>query len=119
VLRRQLLKHAAAAPLFGLASLADSRADAAPALGRIRPPDAAWPSAAQWEGLNAEVGGKLVKPQTVWEACAAAPGSGECLATLKQVRNPFYLGDNPGGTQVSGWLDAWVPKASAYAVEAA
>ena len=118
MLRRQLLKHAAAAPFLGLATVAGGRAAAAPWLARVRPSDAGWPSHQQWEGLNAEVGGSLVKPRTVWDVCAAAPGSGECAAVLKQVRNPFYLGDDPGGTQVSGWLDAWVPKASAYAVKA-
>ena len=28
------------------------------------------------------------------------------------------MGDQPGGTQVSGWLDAWTPAPSAYAVKA-
>ncbi|HTZ70600.1 MAG TPA: FAD-binding oxidoreductase [Acetobacteraceae bacterium] len=34
------------------------------------------------------------------------------------MRNPFALGANPGGTQVSGWLAAWTAAASAYAVAA-
>ena len=34
------------------------------------------------------------------------------------MQNPFYIGDQPGGTQVSGWLDAWTPAPSVYAVEA-
>jgi FAD/FMN-containing dehydrogenase len=37
---------------------------------------------------------------------------------MKNSRNPFYLGDHPAGTQVSGWLDAWTPAPSAYAVAA-
>src|SRR6185437_3685344 len=32
--------------------------------------------------------------------------------------NPFYIGDQPAGTEVSGWLDAWAPAPSAYAVKA-
>jgi hypothetical protein len=28
---------------------------------------------------------------------------------------PFWIGDQPSGTQVSGWLDAWTPAPSAYA----
>jgi FAD/FMN-containing dehydrogenase len=34
------------------------------------------------------------------------------------LRNPFFIGDQPGGTQVSGWLDAWTPAPSAKAVTA-
>jgi FAD/FMN-containing dehydrogenase len=41
-----------------------------------------------------------------------------CADVIKNSRNPFYLGDHPAGTQVSGWLDAWTPSPSAYAVEA-
>jgi hypothetical protein len=37
---------------------------------------------------------------------------------MQNMHNPFYLGDQPSGTQVSGWLDAWTPAASAYAVKA-
>jgi FAD/FMN-containing dehydrogenase len=37
---------------------------------------------------------------------------------MKNLRNPFYLGDHVAGTQVSGWLDAWKPAPSAYAVAA-
>jgi FAD/FMN-containing dehydrogenase len=37
---------------------------------------------------------------------------------MKNLRNPFYLGDQVAGTQVSGWLDAWTPAPSAYAVAA-
>ncbi|HEY3783772.1 MAG TPA: FAD-dependent oxidoreductase [Steroidobacteraceae bacterium] len=40
------------------------------------------------------------------------------MSAIQYARNPFYLGDNPGATQVSGWLDAWRPAASAYAVAA-
>src|SRR5499425_641442 len=34
------------------------------------------------------------------------------------MRNPFWIGDQPAGTEVSGWLDAWKPEPSAYAVAA-
>jgi FAD/FMN-containing dehydrogenase len=37
---------------------------------------------------------------------------------MKNLRNPFYLGDQVSGTQVSGWMDAWSPAPSAYAVAA-
>ena len=37
---------------------------------------------------------------------------------IANIQNPFYIGDQPGGTQVSGWFDAWAPAPSAYAVKA-
>ncbi|MDE2049651.1 MAG: FAD-dependent oxidoreductase, partial [Gammaproteobacteria bacterium] len=36
----------------------------------------------------------------------------------KSIRNPFYIGDQPAGTEVSGGLDAWTPAPSVYAVKA-
>ena len=37
---------------------------------------------------------------------------------MREIGNPFFIGDQAGGTQVSGWLNAWSPKPSAYAVAA-
>ena len=104
--RRSLLMGAAALPFAGLATAraADMR--------RVRPGDPAWPSEAQWGELRDAVGGALVRPVPAFAACKAAP---DCF---KLLRNPFYLGDQPGATQVSGWLDAWTPQPSAYAVAA-
>ncbi|MEJ0066980.1 MAG: FAD-binding protein [Caulobacteraceae bacterium] len=34
------------------------------------------------------------------------------------LSNPFYIGDQPGLTESSGWLDAWRSSPSAYAVAA-
>jgi FAD/FMN-containing dehydrogenase len=42
----------------------------------------------------------------------------ECRTAVENAHNPFYLGEQPAGTQVSGWLDAWTPAASYYAVAA-
>ena len=42
----------------------------------------------------------------------------DCKAATKQLGNPFFIGDQAGGTQVSGWLGAWAPAPSAYAVAA-
>jgi FAD/FMN-containing dehydrogenase len=103
---------ALAAPL-GLPSLALART-----ISRVRPSDAAWPSAARWQALKDAVGGNLVAVQPLLGACESEPQGAACHDALKNIRNPFYLGDQAGGTQVSGWLDAWTPAASAYAVAA-
>jgi len=34
------------------------------------------------------------------------------------MKNPYFLGDQPGATQISGWQDAWISAPSAFAIEA-
>jgi FAD/FMN-containing dehydrogenase len=117
MLRRSLLKTAAALPLaFGLPGVLT--AQAAQRLRRVRPSEPGWPETSQWAALNTAVGGRLVEPVSLFAACAAAPGTPACRASLQHLRNPFFIGDQPGGTQVSGWLDAWTPAPSAKAVAA-
>jgi FAD/FMN-containing dehydrogenase len=120
MLRRSLLKSAAALPL-ALAvppSLAAAVAPKRTPSPRVRPGEPGWPNASQWAALNVAVGGRLVEPVSLFAACAAEPGTPACRASLKHLRNPFFIGDQPGGTQVSGWLDAWTPQPSAKAVAA-
>jgi FAD/FMN-containing dehydrogenase len=123
--RRNLLSKAAMLPLLsiGVATLTQPASDKRSLpIGRtrrrIRPGDPAWPNSASWDRLNREVGGHLIKVQPLLAACAAELQGAECREVLKQANNPFYLGDQPAGTQVSGWLDAWMPAASVYAVAA-
>jgi FAD/FMN-containing dehydrogenase len=114
--RRALLKQAATFPLWvGLAAPALA---SAPGYRRVRPGEPGWPRQTDWDGLNRAVGGALVKPVSVYGACETPGGQAACAADVKHLRNPFYLGDQPGGTQVSGWLNAWTPKQSAWAVAA-
>ena len=122
--RRDLLRVVAAVPLLaGAAGCAAPTSDhRRPVSGvvrrRVRPGDSTWPSAERWDTLQHQVGGNLIKVSPLFAACAAQPGGAECLAELEAAQNPFYLGDQPAGTQVSGWLDAWKPAASVYAVRA-
>ena len=116
--RRGLLKAAAAGSLAALAAPAATLATARGAARRARAGDPAWPSPAAWERLRRQVGGRLIEPRPLFADCQAAPKGQECRDTLKYLGDPYYIGDQPGGTQVSGWLDAWSPAASAYAVAA-
>jgi FAD/FMN-containing dehydrogenase len=93
-------------------------AAAASTFRRVRPGDAAWPGAADWAGLNEAVGGNLIAAPAPFAACASDPAGAACVEAFANVQNPFYLGDQPGGAQLSGWLDAWTPAPSAYAVKA-
>jgi FAD/FMN-containing dehydrogenase len=85
-------------------------------LRRVRPSDPAWPNAASWKSLSDAVGGNVIQPRALFYGCTFDPHGPVCTAPLKNIRNPYYIGDQPAGTEVSGWLDAWTPSASAYAV---
>jgi FAD/FMN-containing dehydrogenase len=113
--RRDLIKTAMSLPLLAGAL---SEAHEPRFRSRARPSDSAWPSAARWEELNRAVHGNLIKVQPLFAACAAELQSAACANTIENARNPFYLGDQAAGTQVTGWLDAWKPEPSAYAVAA-
>lgn len=85
---------------------------------RARPGDPSWPGAAEWAKLGQSVGGRLIEVEPLFAPCAANPGGSACADVRKNLRNPFFLGDQAGGTQVSGWYEAWTPEPSAYAVKA-
>jgi FAD/FMN-containing dehydrogenase len=115
--RRNLLKLGAALPL-ALSLPARLAARVMSPFARVRPGDRYWPSAAQWEELKTRVGGNLLEPHALFAPCVTDAAGAACADVAKNLRNPFYLGDQPSGTQVSGWLDAWTPAASVYAVKA-
>jgi FAD/FMN-containing dehydrogenase len=122
--RRALLQAMLGAPLFGalLASLPEAvlakASSLARTLRRARPGEAGWPSAAEWAGLNAQVGGRLLKLADPLAACRADPGGAACTEFFKAIRNPYYILDRANLTQSSGWVGAWTSKPSAYAVAA-
>src|SRR6201988_1321751 len=115
--RRSLLKLGAALPLT-LSAPARLAARVMSPFARVRPQDPYWPRGAQWQELKTAGGGNLLEPHSLFAPCAAEAGGGACSEERENLRNPFWIGDQPGGTQVSGWLDAWTPAASAYAVRA-
>src|SRR6185369_11217927 len=118
--RRSLLKGIAASVfqiIFrpGFPLIAGITPSVAP---RVRPSDPLWPNPASWEKLKGLVGGNLLQPRALFAACQTNPNDSNCTEVLKNLRNPIYIGDHPAGTEVSGWLDAWTPAPSAYAVAA-
>jgi FAD/FMN-containing dehydrogenase len=104
--RRHLL--GASASLTAIAALG-VRPAAAATPGRVRPGMAGWPSDADWAQLSQATGGRLA-PVSVPQL--EGP---EAKALLS---NPFYIGDQVGLTESSGWLDAWRSSPSVYAVAA-
>ena len=111
--RRQLLMLAGGLPLMSTAYAQDAKS-----LPRSRPGDPSWPSAEQWDALNAETGGQLVRVRSPLEDCRTAPEGADCAAVFRSLKNPWYIGDNVALTQTSGWVDAWTSAPSAYAVAA-
>ncbi|MES2127886.1 MAG: FAD-binding protein [Pseudomonadota bacterium] len=112
--RRDFLHTLAATTTTSLAPLASAN----PIVRRVRPGEAGWPSAESWARLNQEVGGTLQRVAPVFGACAGAAASAACGDERRYHDNPYWIGDQAGGTQNSGWLDAWRPALSAYAVKA-
>jgi FAD/FMN-containing dehydrogenase len=122
--RRSFLSSLAAAATAAAGTLPPwmaAKSGSAPAklvYRRVRPLDAAWPNAASWARLNDTLGGQLLKVRALFQSCEADPASAACVEAHENIGNPYWLGDQPGGTENSGWLDAWSPAPSAYAVKA-
>jgi len=109
---------AALAGCGGAARVDERPAAAEPITARCRPGQPCWPSEADWQQLRARLRGALEPVQSPLAPCRADPASEACTTTLRSMKNPFYLQDQPGGTETAGWLDAWTAAPSAYAVVA-
>src|SRR5260221_5578523 len=111
--RRDFFKRLAATPVLPilwkqLAKPAQASATlASSSARRVHPSDSSWPNAESWEKLRQDVGGNLVKVEPPLAACESAPDSASCQEVIKNLRNPYFIGDQAGGTQTSGLVDAW------------
>jgi FAD/FMN-containing dehydrogenase len=114
--RRRLLKISAALPFIG--GLARGASAAAPLQVRVRLGDPAWPSEASWDQLNHDVAGRLIKVRSPLADCVGGTPDAACEQVFKELKNPYYLGDEVGLTQSLGWVGAWTSEPSVYAVVA-
>src|SRR5262249_24191339 len=106
--RRSFLKaigSAALLPMLPQRLLADST------FRRCRPSDPGWPSTAAWKQLSETVGGNLLPVDFPLRAPVAG-------SVWKSLKNPYYIRENPGLTETTGWVDAWTTQPSVYAVAA-
>jgi FAD/FMN-containing dehydrogenase len=121
--RRRLLKLVATAVPF-LSTVLSWLLKPSPAgaanrpVSRVRPGNPRWPKEADWDRLRNEIGGRLVKVESPLTACVGATPSPNCDKVFKELKNPYYLGDEVGLTQSLGWVNAWTSKPSVYAVAA-
>jgi len=104
--RRHFMKAGLAVAAGALFRVPAARA--APAI-QARPGESAWPEPDDWAGLKASAGGRLSPVQV---PDLTDPAASKLLA------NPFWLGDQAGLSQSSGWLDAWQATPGAYVVAA-
>src|SRR5216683_1266253 len=111
--------------LFAAAGCAASRPAAPPSsppepavMCRCTPGKPCWPSQAEWQRFGATLHGKLEQPRSPLAPCRSDAAGKDCAAALENSKNPFYLQDQPGGTQSVGWLGAWNAAPSVYAVVA-
>src|SRR5271170_5420953 len=117
--RRTLLRRAAALALVPALPrhVHAALAEKTPAR-RVRPSDPVWPREASWAKLNEDVGGRLIKVNSPLSACREAPDGAACGDLFKELKNPYFIGDNVALTQTAGWVDAWESQPSVYAVAA-
>ncbi len=85
---------------------------------RLRPSDAAWPSPAAWTRLNEAVGGNLIPVNFPLAILKTDPTSAAAKQVAENLKNPYFIGDQPGLTQTLGWVDTWATQPSVYAVAA-
>jgi FAD/FMN-containing dehydrogenase len=117
---RKLTRAIAAVALLS-AGCAGNRPVARPeasAACRCTPQQPCWPAAGEWQRFGAGLHGKLEQPESPFAACRGDAAGQACKAAIQSAKNPFALQDHSGGTQSTGWLDAWSSAPSAYAVVA-
>ena len=117
--RRAFLKAIGSAAVIGSATLMPVLPRwllAGTSFRRRRPSDAGWPSQSAWKQLDETVGGNLIPVKFPLSATDPAAAASELASA--NLRNPFYVGDQPGLTETLGWVDAWATKPSVYAVAA-
>ena len=113
--RRAFLKAIGSAALL---PLLPRRLLASTSFRRRRPSDVTWPSQSAWKQLNDAVGGNLIPVEFPLSRLKTDPEATAAKLLSDDLRNPYYIGDQPGLTQTLGWVDAWATKPSVYAVAA-
>ena len=111
--RRRLLQILATLPFAGGLFRSSAAAAATAPFSRVRPGDPQWPSDETWEELGRRLEGGLIKVAPPLSAYFGAPSY-----LVKEIKNPYYLGDETGLTQTLGWVGAWTSRPSVYAVAA-
>jgi FAD/FMN-containing dehydrogenase len=105
-------------PILPRPLLVGAASASAVATRRLRPSDPMWPDEASWARLYDDVGGRLAKVNSPLSACREEPDGRSCGDLFRELKNPYFIGNEVGLTQTAGWVDAWEFQSSVYAVAA-
>lgn len=72
---------------------------------------------AAWKPLETLLGDRLLHVHSPLAACVEASGTG-ADRLFAELKNPYFLSEDPALTQTLGWTDAWTSAASTRAVAA-
>lgn len=87
------------------------------ALASIAPSQAfAGPSAHDWSQLRQKLDSRLISVES--PLVLAQQGRTNVEEVFRGLKNPYWIGDEPGLTQTLGWIDAWTSRPSLMAVAA-
>ena len=114
--RRRLIEILAGLPF--ISALARGALAQAQPKTRVRLGDPAWPADAAWDELKRKIDGRLIKVRSPVADCVGGSADASCEQLFKELKNPYYLGDEAGLTQSLGWVGAWTSEPSVYAVAA-
>ena len=69
-------------------------------LNKCLPTQDCWPSEEEWEALNTELGGNLLRVRPLQAPCFDDPESTECQDTITRRTDARYRDDQPGAMMV-------------------
>lgn len=55
---------------------------------------------------------------SLFGSCGTEPNGAACLDAHRNISNPYWIGDQPAGTEISAWLDAWTRAPSVCVIKA-
>ncbi|MCE0721946.1 FAD-dependent oxidoreductase [Legionella resiliens] len=80
------------------------------------PTQSCWPTKTQWDELNRQVNGRLIRGHSPLYPCIQNAKSAACQEVLNKLKNPYFIEAHPGATQSNGWVDAWQSAVSPYVI---
>src|SRR5215472_1209449 len=110
--RRRFLKLLAGSAAAGALAPILGEAGATSAVRRVRPGEQGWPDDPAWKTLGEQVRGNLRRVESPFGGGAVPP------ELVKQLENPYFVGDQAWATQSTGWAGAWTSSPSAWVVAA-
>lgn len=117
--RRGFLSGASAASALAVLTACSPTGDEARTTSQPNStPPAGLPGDDEWAALRDQVGDRLIAVDSPLAACRADTSGEACSTVLTNLKNPFWIEEQPGALQTNGWFDAWENQVSPYAVAA-